>query len=258
MSAQLWPDSLFDLVFIPHIDDRLDELAKLAEPEEWNYQHTESEHAQSILYNYLHYTYRRLAEEGKIAISIDAQFIAFNTGLVTPNQEPLYVLANHNHLPDARQPWHFQGWFRRGQYEMTRFSELPEMAHYFDDPSDLVFDTRKEMRCNIEHIITENKERFPEPYRGMDDYALQTFLKGAIDNARERVRRNYKTAIPQYYRGRVQLLLPLCIGDPHTADLALVVEDHDSFYRASTCLTLDMAYNNARQLAKPDRDWLKP
>jgi len=23
-------------------------------------------------------------------------------------------------------------------------------------------------------------------------------------------------------------------------------------------LTLDMAYNNARQLAKPDRDWLQP
>lgn len=48
------------------------------------------------------------------------------------------------------------------------------------------------------------------------------------------------------------------IGDPHTADLALVSEDHGAFYRASTCLTLDMAYNNARQLAKPDRDWLKP
>lgn len=132
------------------------------------------------------------------------------------------------------------------------------MAHYFDDPSALVFDFRKEMRCNIEHIISENKERFPDPYRGMDNYALQTFLKGAIDNARERVRRNYKTAIPQYYRGRIQLLLPLCISDPHTADLALVSEDYGAFYRASTCLTLDMAYNNARQLAKPDRDWLQP
>ena len=42
------------------------------------------------------------------------------------------------------------------------------------------------------------------------------------------------------------------------ADLALVVEDHVGFYRASTCLTLDMAYNNARQLARPDRDWLQP
>ena len=258
MSAPLWPESLFDLIFIPHIDDRLEELAGLAEKEEWSYHRTHSDHLKPILYNYIHYTYKRLAEEGKIAVSDDAQFIAFNTGLVTPNQEPLYALSNHNHLPDARQLWHFQEWCRRGHYAMTRFSQLPEMAHYFDDPTALVFDTRKEMRCNIEHIITENKERFPEPYRTMENYALQTFLKGAIDNARERVMRNYKTAIPQYFHGKIQLLLPLCIGDPHTADLALVSEDHGAFYRASTCLTLDMAYNNARQLAKPDRDWLKP
>ena len=42
------------------------------------------------------------------------------------------------------------------------------------------------------------------------------------------------------------------------ADLALVVERHSTFYRAATCLTLDMAYNNARQIARPDRDWLQP
>jgi hypothetical protein len=42
------------------------------------------------------------------------------------------------------------------------------------------------------------------------------------------------------------------------ADLALVVERFDGFYRAATCLTLDMAYNNARQLARPDKDWLQP
>ena len=132
------------------------------------------------------------------------------------------------------------------------------MAHYFDDPTVLVLDPRKELRVNVEHVIADNKERFPEPYRSMDEYPLQTFLKGAIDNAQERVKRNYKTAIPQYYRGRVQLMLPLCIGSPGVADLALVVENHGAFYRASTCLTLEMAYNNARQLARPDKDWLQP
>jgi len=113
MSAQLWPDALFDLMFIPHIDDRLEELVDLAEKEEWAYHKTPSDHAKPIIYNYLHYTHRRLAEEGKIVASDDAQLIAFNTGLVTPNQEPLYVIANHNHLPEARQPWHFQGWYTR-------------------------------------------------------------------------------------------------------------------------------------------------
>lgn len=87
---------------------------------------------------------------------------------------------------------------------------------------------------------------------------LQTFLKGAIDNAKERVRRSYKTAIPQYYNGYVQLLLPLCLTSPAQADLAITIERHDMFYRAATCITLDMAYNNARQITKQERDWLQP
>ncbi|MDT5059806.1 MAG: hypothetical protein QOH63_265 [Acidobacteriota bacterium] len=258
MSQNLFPESLFEFAFIPHIEDRLNELVGMAEPEEWGYQHTESQYAHPVLYNYLQYTYRRVAEEGKIATSPDGEFATFNTGLVTRNQEPIYILFNRNMLDGARQQWHIHRFCRRAEYDLNRFPNLPDMAHYFDEPAALVFDTRKEFRANIEHIIIDNRERFPEPYRSMDDYALQTFLKGAIDNSKERVRRNYKTAIPQYYRGRIQLLLPLCISNPDKADLALVVEDHGNFYRASTCLTLDMAYNNAGQLARPDRDWLQP
>jgi hypothetical protein len=120
-----------------------------------------------------------------------------------------------------------------------------------------VFDVRKELRVNIEHIVTDNKARFPEPWRKVADFALLTFLKGAIDNARERIQRDYKIAVPQCYRGRVQLLLP-CLWRPDRADVALVVQPYDAFYRACTCLTLDMAYNNARQLARPHRGWLRP
>src|SRR5689334_19632097 len=102
------------MIFIPSMDDRLDELAGLAEPEIWDYQRTPTNHRKPILYNYLRYTYSRLAEEGKVSVSEDGQYIAFNTGLVTPNQEPLFALAYHNHLPNAQQPWHFQAWCRRG------------------------------------------------------------------------------------------------------------------------------------------------
>ena len=141
---------------------------------------------------------------------------------------------------------------------MTKFALIPEMTHYFDDPSVLVFDHKKEFLANIEHIISDNKERFPEPYRSMPDHTLNILLKGAIDSAKERVRRNYKTAIPHYYNNRIQLLLPLCFAEPNKADLAIVVENMGSAYRAATCLTLDMAYNNARQLVRPDTDWLIP
>ena len=253
-----WPEHLFDFAYIPEMDGQLQALSELAENEDWNYHHTPSEHPYPVLYNYIHSTYRRVAEENKIALSEDGQFSCFNTGLVTANQEPLYASFEVHRVPE-QQPWFFKGWFRRGQRELNRFPALPDLPHYFDDPTCLVLDTRKDFRVNIEHIIEDTlRDRFPEPYRSLDDYALQTVVKGAIDNAKERVRGSYKTAIPQYYRGQIQLLLPLCLLSPQRADLALVVERHETFYRAATCLTLDMAYNNARQLARPDRDWLQP
>ena len=247
----IWPADLFDFAFIHNFDTRLESLASMVEPEEWEYQTSPPTRRMPILFNYLRYTYARVAEEDKISLAEDGQNIIFNTGLVTPNQEPVFAFCGRNQIPD-KQPWFLQDWKRRGEHDLTKFQQLPEMAHYFSNPSTLVFDTTKELRANIEHVIADNKSRFPVPYDTMEDYQLQTFLKGAIDNAKERVRRNYKTAIPQYYKGRIQLLLPLCISSAARADLAIVVEDHGSFYRASTCLTLDMAYNNARQLAKPD------
>lgn len=252
-----WPDNLYDFAYFPDINSILQQLEEEVETEDWSYQYTKSEHPYPILYNYIRYTYKRVAEERKIALSDDGQHACFNTGLVTQNQEPVYASFETNRNLDA-QNWYFKGWFRRGRWELNKFPELPDLAHYFDDPSCLVFDTRKDFRVNIEHIIEQNKERFPEPFCIWDNYQLQIALKGAIDAARERVKRNYKTAIPQYYQSQIQLLLPLCLSSAYRADLALAVERHDTFYRATTCLTLDMAYNNARQITRPDRDWLQP
>ena len=252
-----WPEELFDFGYIP-LNNTLPELRYIAEDEDWEYHHVESEYVLPVLYHYVKYTYKRVAEEHKIGLSEDGRFSCFNTGLVTQNQEPIFASFKTNRHEDA-QPWYFTGWIRKGQWELTKFQELPDLAHYFDDPGCLVLDHRKDLRVNVQHIVEDSpRDRFPDPYQQMDNYALGNVLDGAIGKAREQVRRSYKTAIPQYYRGKVQLLLPLCLSDPRRADLALVIERHSTFYRASTCLTLDMAYNNARQLARPDRDWLQP
>jgi hypothetical protein len=238
--------------------EKLEMLARLAESEEWGYRHTPTEHPFPVLFNYLHHTFERLAEEGKIGVTQDEEHACWNTGLVTVHQEPIYALFDRNLFDDDERMWHFRSFVRKGEAQLNYFDTLPAMAHYFDDPVCLVFDRRFDLRANIEHIIQENRDRFPPAYESSSDYQLQTVIRGAIENAKERVLRNYKAAIPQYYRGRIQLLLPLCLSDPANADLALVVERFEGFYRASTCLTLDMAYNNARQLARPDRDWLEP
>ena len=258
MDAYELPDDLFEYAMIPGPSDVVDRLASIAEPEDWEYQHTSSDKSKPILYNYLRYAYRKIAQEKKVAVTKDEQWSCWNTGLVTDHQEQIYLFFNKNRSERFPQYWHYAGFFREGEQQANKFDQLPDMAHYFDAPSKLVFDTHKEVRKNIKHIAADNRDRFPASFVGRDLYHLEIVIEGAFKNAIERVKRNYKTAIPQYYNGTIQLLLPLCLETTRRADLALVVEDFESFYRASTCLTLDMAYNNARQIARPDRDWLQP
>ena len=46
--------------------------------------------------------------------------------------------------------------------------------------------------------------------------------------------------------------------NPQTPDLALACEKKEdgSCYLGRTCLTMEMAYNNARLIAKPESEWL--
>lgn len=259
MNAYDLPQNFREFAFMPKWDNDIVYLAtELAEYEDWGYKNSPSPTPHPVLENYIKYTYKRIAEEKKVAVTKDEEFACWNTGLITQSQEPIFIVFNKNQLPDRQSYWHFWKFARRGQWELNRFEVLPEMCHYFEDPSFLVYDTRKELRANIEHIVEDNRHRFPPELQAMGDYALQNFTKGAIDSVKERVKRNYKTAVPQYFQGSIQLLLPLCLTNPTKADLAITIERFSDFYRASTCLTLDMAYNNARQLARPDKEWLQP
>lgn len=244
---------------MPKFDENIAHLASIAEDEDWSYQNTQTYSGFPILENFVKYTYKRIAEEKKVSFSRDDMYACFDIGLVTrKQQEPIYMLFSENKFPDHQCYWHFWKFARKGENDLRHFAKIPEMAFYFDNPTKLVYDLKKELVVNIEHIIDDNKERFPEPYKNMQDYNLQNYIKGCIDTSLERLKRNYKLAVPQYYRNNIQLLIPLCLANPNIADLAIVVEDYGTMYRASTCLTLDMAINNARLLAKPDRDWLKP
>lgn len=86
-------------------------------------------------------------------------------------------------------------------------------------------------------------------------------LKEAVNKSRKRARWNYKTAVPMYYpKGdKVDLLLPLCLVDPHKVDAALIVEKVESGnYMGQTILPPRKAYMDARIVCRPDNDWLDP
>ena len=154
---------------------------------------------------------------------------------------------------------------------------LPYPVNWANDPAKLVIQYRRLSFSNIEfnfrHIVFDNWKRirhvFPDWSNAelppSDAYAaFSTMLeKYAWARTRKMVAANYKVAIPVWYRGSIQLLLPLFLDSKHPAEptVALVLSESEYAgakrpYYAPTCLTLEMARNNARVIARVDETWL--
>jgi cold shock CspA family protein len=242
-------------------------LATIAESEDWNYRVHPAKDPFVILRNYLKYTFWRLNElQDHLVISTDEKAMAFNTGLVTPFQEQIFAMFRPREKGQPGPPWVLRGFEKAsGIPFLSKFGQaLPPLARYFEDPGELVFDTRLPLSVNVEHV-PHDPSRFPESLKLLTPQDLAAQVNAKAPEAVERIRRNYKTAIPQFYRdgksgqGKMQLLLPVALLRRDHTELALAVDRLDSgVYLGRTVLTLDWAYNNARLLTRPDTDWLKP
>ena len=107
------------------------------------------------------------------------------------------------------------------------------------------------------HILDDldTSNRLPNSIKN-SERPLET-LKGVIDTAIQKVIANYKLAVPHYYQNKIQLLVPLCFGKDDNPDVALVLDLMKSgYYQATTCLSMQMAYTDARLIAKPESNWL--
>jgi hypothetical protein len=257
-------------------------LAEKAAPEEWNFRIRPLKFPYPILENYLFYTFKRIKQEEKIVFGKDRhgdRVACFNTGLATAKQDEIYaffteakrriqVRASKSTLETE---WVLTGFFREAEGPMVEIPKMPELASYFEGDAfkNLVFDHDLSFRVRREHCLVERRDRFlsipdlPDSLKN-DPEELGDKFDDAVRKARRRVRRNYKTAIPTFNRGKINLLLPLCIAKKDRADLALLVVRHSDYdkttdyYIGWTVLTLDQAYNNARLLARPDTEWLTP
>ncbi len=266
-------DNLFDFAWIPPrgddvpsnkaFDSRLSQLAARAQAEAWT---TDPVQPYAILANYLRYTFKRLIHEGKVVEGTDGKSVsvaAFNTGLFTDNYEAIFAFFEANR-DQTRQPWVLKDFIVESDRRLDFFPGTPKPARYFDNPADLLYDPALELVPNLDHIVDDNVDRYPAALRD-NKYLRRITLQGAVEHAAKRAQMNYKVAVPQFYfgpggaePGHIQLLLPLCFDDPKRADLALVVEREERVYRAFTVLPLDLAYKNARLIARPDTDWLPP
>lgn len=242
-------------------EETLTSLADLAEVEEWTGA-SPTGRPLPILDSFLRYTYRRLVMEDKIAVTADGGYAAFNTGLLTPHAEEIFGFFQRNEHEQA-QRWFFARWVTESNRDILRnFDEPPLMAEYVTSASELVYDWRRELKVAYDHILGDNVDRFPAEMAEQPLRARQA-LDSAVNLTLRRVRRNHKLVIPQWYpklgEAGAQFLMPLDLTGDGSADLALVVSAvGDRAYRGHTVLTLDMAYTNARLVARPDSDWLAP
>ena len=218
-----------------------EQLSQIADKENWS---NSTYPNNGILANYIVKTYDKLTSEKKIIIGQD--YALFNTGLFNKYYDPIYAHQTGTEIS-----------FLTG-YELSNIgiTDRPERANYFENPELLLFDWHYQIDVYYKHILDDekNKNRLPQEFLNSDNKI--NIINGALDTMKKRVSANYKLAIPQYYEGKIQLLLPLCLMSDNKPDVAIAVTKKNNCYQGHTCLTLDMAYNNARLIAKPESNWL--
>lgn len=289
--------AITDFAYLGHYQTTIKKLKDLALEERWYYKDQHPDFPYPILVNYLHYTFYRLSrEKGKIIYADN--FAAFNTGLVDKRYEPIYALFIKSE--GYTQKWKLfdfciAGEGPAGKNLIRYFEKKPDRAHYFDNVSDMLYDTRcSEPEMDIKHIILDNAGRLPINFlydnkpkdfeiKNPDILSVQDRVdyynnlaaaieadnktyrnmtnrfKDALELAIKRIQWNFKTAIPMYYPrfDKMSLLLPLALLDDEVVDIALVVEKQRSGnYIGHTILPLSWSYGNARLVARPDSDWL--
>lgn len=240
-------------------------LAKMAQPEIWTYKKIKDQDPYRILRNYFFFTYNRLAEENKILTSEDGAYRCMNTGLLTIYDQEIVALFKKSSR-EGGFPWYLVGFFRETDKEFTtHFSQMPELASYFDNVKDLIYDSSLELTLKKEHIIDDNIDRFRD-IGLIDKRLINVLLDAAKATLEKKLKRNFKLALPFYYyntdtkESKIQLLAPLYFpGAP--VKLALVINkvksNANEYYEGITILPVEWAYMNSRLIVRPDEEWAK-
>ncbi len=242
----------------------------ICEVEDWDYINNK-QNSNPVLRSYINQTCKQLIRQDKVVFGTSSygdEYAFFNTGLVNGFQDEIYAYFQKSRKYSELQPWgiNIPKWefleFNTDQSRYYKYFDKPaDIASYFDeaDATKLVFDTTLTIRPNWEHLCKRKKRVDSPAVQSMNEQEFRDAIEDSINMAKKRIRRNYKTAIPHFYDNDIQFLIPMCERKNRgIAIAAMVIEKQEQIYVVSTILTLDQAYNNARLLAKPDREWLNP
>jgi len=248
-------------------DNKIALLAKSLPPEKWSY---EGKSDYQILTNYIFYTFEKLFSERNEAseseknevIYEDEAKACFNTGLFDKRWQQIFFYCEKNKF-SGYQPWKFHSF--QTEYTLSSLGingANLRRANYFSNPSEMIYDFKYPIVPQWNHIIDDPKNfiRIPENIRSLGKETCQDLISGSITRTEKRIKANYKTVVPQWFYGKIQLLIPIYLTNGERPDLALAISKNDTTcqYKGHTCLTCEMAYNNARLIARPESYWLDP
>jgi hypothetical protein len=246
-------------------NQKLELLAKMAQPEMWTYKRIRDVDPYKILRNYIQFTYDRLEEQNKIISSADGNLRCMNTGLLTVYNQEIVAIFSKNSM-EGKQPWFLNGFFKEtDKFFTTNFTTIPSLADYCNNVNDLIYDNSLELNLRKEHIIDDNFERFLEAGYSNKEL-ISVLLDAAKATLEKKLKRNFKLALPFCYHNtetgesKIQLLAPLYFpGAPVRLALVLnkIQSDVKDYYEGVTVLPVEWAYMNARLIVKPDEEWAK-
>jgi cold shock CspA family protein len=216
-----------------------------------------------VLISFFERTFERAKLEDKIVTG--SNIAGFNTALGDKFNGDIYAIFK----PDRKgNGWVFDK-FADENFVIRALPEIPEPPNYFIDvtngervPSDHMFlDVEKKIAPDTAHLFDERRSRFPDSWKNRGDQDCANDFNRLLDRTKQRVRRNFRAAVPFYYPAlrKIQMLLPVTfnLGESTEETRALVVTRVGAGYSVETIMPLAWAYKNARLLAKPDReDWL--
>lgn len=250
-------------------NDFLEKLKTEAQAEEWSYFDYKSSINYPILKSYVEHTYIRLKNEGKIIKSKDNKKIILNIGLLDKNfLLDICILCNKIPLQIFDQVVFFSNnpeiVLEDDISIIKNFSSRPLPAKYFSKIDEVIFNPNININMNWKHIFIERADRIPVEIRNGNipiKEIVQRF-RGNEENIKKMARRNYRMVIPQFYNDEIQFLMPIYLGTDFSGEpdfilvLAMDNSGNDPVYIGTTILTVEMAYQNARLITKPDNSWL--
>lgn len=259
---------LFSFAYIPSWYMRLDELADLALPEPWRFKnpaYTAKNPYTPILERYLHTIFRKQAIDFNTSPNPDYagqhfyvrnETACFHTGLFNKHYRGIYACFDRNKKLDSMLQWYFRCFADDVSPWMKYIQPLPAKPEFSLSQHGVTYNPEWPIRVNIDHILgdDENVERLPADVRYAKNLPL--LLETAVELARRKAVIEPGNVVPQGYQGRVQFLLPICLTNMEHPDLAMTLSIMEGYYLGNTCLTLEMAYLNARLLARPQASWL--